>query len=128
MLASAPLDASKVDAAYAECKQLYVSGKLDTNGRLASGGVGAAAGGAVGLAGTAAATSAGLWAGAAVASATLVLMPFAVIGGAVGMAKIKRKKKERAIQQVMTGCMRDRGITVAGWQKAPRTKAAVSAQ
>jgi len=128
-LGAGSLDAEKVDAAYAECKQLYVTGKLDTNGRLASGGAGVAAGGAVGLAGgTPALSAVTLYGGMAVASATLVLMPFAVIGGAVGMAKIKRHKKERAIQQVMAGCLRDRGFEVARWQKMPKVKAPAPAQ
>jgi hypothetical protein len=118
-----PADQVKFDAAFAECRQLYVTGKLDTNGRLASGGVGAAAGGAVGLAGSAGAASAGLWGGMAVASATLVLMPVAIVGGAFGMARIKRHKKEVAIQRVMAGCLHDRGYEVASWHKAPRPKA-----
>jgi hypothetical protein len=122
-LGAAPSDQSKFDAAYADCKQLLVTGKLDGSGRLASGGVGAATGGAVGALGTAAATSAGLYGGMAVMSATLVLMPVAIIGGAVGMAKIKRHKKEVAIQHVMTGCLRDRGYEIASWQKARRVKA-----
>lgn len=99
-----------------------MTGKLDSSGRFASGGVGAAAGGAVGVAGSAAAASAGLYGGMAVMSATLVLMPIAVIGGAVGMAKIKRHKKEAAIQRAMSGCLRDHGYEVASWQKAPRPK------
>jgi hypothetical protein len=118
-LGAVPADQAKFDAAYAECKDLYVTGKLDSRGRLASGGAGAAAGGAVGVAGAAAATSAGLYGGMAVASATLVLMPVAIVGGAIGMARIKRKKKEKAIQQVMEGCLLDRGYEVASWQKAP---------
>lgn len=121
-MVSAPLDQAKFDAAYAECKQLYVSGKLDRNGRLASGGAGAAVGTAVGVAGTAAATSAGLYAGAAVMSATLVLMPVAIVGSAIGMAKIKRHNKEVAIQRVMGGCLLDRGYQVASWQRAPKLK------
>jgi len=123
-LGIAPADEVKFDAAYSDCKQLYVAGKLDTNGRLASGGAGAAAGGAVGAVGMAAATSAGLYGGMAVASATLVLMPVAIVGGAIGMAKIKRHKKEVAIQRVMAGCLRDRGYEVASWQKAPNNQAA----
>jgi len=118
-----PADQAKFDAAYADCRQLYVSGKLDTRGRLASGGAGAAAGGAVGLAGSAGVASAGLWGGMAVASATLVLMPVAIVGGAFGMARIKRHKKEAAIQRVMGGCLHDRGYDVASWRKAPRPKA-----
>jgi len=117
-----PANQTQFDAAYAECKQLLVTGKLDGSGRLASGGAGVAVGGAVGVAGGAAAASAGLYGAAAVASATLVLMPVAIIGGAVGMAKIKRHKKEVAIQRTMAGCLRDRGYQVASWQKAPRSK------
>jgi hypothetical protein len=121
-LGIAPADQAKFDAGLAECKQLYVAGKLDSGGRLASGGAGAAAGGAVGIAGTAAATSAGLYGGMAVMSATLVLMPVAIVGGAIGMAKIKRHKKEQAIQRVMAGCLRERGYEVAAWQRAPKIR------
>jgi hypothetical protein len=121
-------DQTKLDAAYAECKQLYVTGRLDTSGRLASGGVGAAAGGAVGVAGGAAAASAGLYGGMAVMSATLVLMPVAIIGGAVGMAKMKRHRKEVAIHRAMSGCLHEHGFDVASWQKAPRTRAAKPGQ
>lgn len=121
-LGVAPTDQTRFDAAYAECNQLFVTGKLDGNGRLASGGVGAAAGGAVGVAGSAAAVGAGLYGGMAVMSATIVLMPVAVIGGAIGMAKIKRHNKEVAIQRVMTGCLREHGYEVASWQKTARTK------
>ena len=123
-LGIAPADEAKFDAAYAECRQLYVAGKLDTNGRLASGGAGAAAGGAVGLVGSAGVASAGLWGGMAVASATIVLMPVAIVGGAIGMARIKRHKKEAAIQRVMTGCLHDRGYDVARWAKAPNVTVA----
>ena len=119
-----PADQTKFDAAYAECKQLFVTGKLDSNGRLASGGAGVAAGGAFGVAGGAAAASAGLYGGMAVATATVVLLPVAIVGGAFGMAKIKRHKKEKAIQQVMDGCLRERGYEVASWQKAPHRTAA----
>ena len=126
-LGVAPTDQAKFDAAYAECKELFVTGKLDSSGRLASGGAGAAAGGAVGAAGAAAAASAGLYGGMAVASATLVLMPVAVIGGAIGMAKIKRHKKELAVQRVMAGCLRERGYEVQHWVKAPKHSKAIAA-
>jgi len=116
-----PADQAKFEAAHAECKELLVTGKLDSEGRLASGGAGVAAGSAVGLAGGAAAASAGLYGGMAVVSATLVLMPVAIIGGAVGMAKIKRHKKEVAIQRVMAGCLREHGYEVASWQKVKRS-------
>ena len=55
-------------------------------------------------------------------SATLVLMPVAIIGGAVGMARVKRHRKEVAVQRVMAGCLRERGYEVVSWQKAPKAK------
>ena len=126
-LASPAANPSELDAAYAECRQLMVEGKLDSEGRLASGAAGVAATGATMAAGAAAATSAGLMGGAAIASATVVLLPFALVGGAVGMAKIKRAKKEQAIQRVMTGCLAERGYTVAGWTKAGKAPKVIAA-
>ena len=120
-LGAVPVDQARFDSAFDECRQLFVSGKLDSNGRLASGGAGVAAGTVVGAAGAAGVAGAGLYGGMAVASATLVLMPVAIIGGALGMAKIKRHKKEQAIQRVMTGCLHDRGYEVASWRKAAKS-------
>lgn len=105
------------DAAYATCRQLLVDGKLNASGRGGSAGAGAAAGATTAVAGGALA-SAGGYAGLAAASATVVLLPFAVIGGAWGMAKIKRAKKERAIKAAMSGCLQERGYQVAAWSKA----------
>jgi hypothetical protein len=122
-LGKASVDQAKLADTVATCRQLLVAGKLDSSGRLASGGAGAVAGTAVGVAGTAAATSAGLWGGMAVASATIVALPFAIVGGAWGMAKIKRHKKEKAIQTAMAGCLHDHGYDVAGWQRAPKKRA-----
>ena len=127
--ASAPAgDPARIDAAVAECRQLLVEGKLDSEGRLASGAAGVAAGGATMAAGAAAATSAGLYGGMAVASATIVLIPFALIGGAWGMAKIKRNAKEKAVKNAMTGCLAERGYTVAGWTKAPKAQRVAEAK
>jgi hypothetical protein len=61
----------------------------------------------------------------AVASATIVLLPFAVVGGAVGMAKLKRAKKEKAIKTAMNGCLHERGYDVSQWEKAPKKHRAV---
>lgn len=127
-LAAASTDRPAFDAAYAECNRLFVAGKLDRNGRVGSGAVGAAAGATMAVAGGAAATSAGIYTGAAVASATVVLIPFVAIGTAVGMAKVKRARKEKAIKTAMGGCLHDRGYEIAGWEKAkkPRRVAAAS--
>ena len=111
------------EEAYATCQQLFVTGQLDSNGRLASAGAGAAAGAGVMVGGAAAATSAGLYTGAAIASATVVLIPFVALGSAFWLAKSKQKKKEKAIQTAMNGCLDDSGYEVVGWQRAPKAAA-----
>jgi hypothetical protein len=118
-MAAAPSAQSRAafDKDVAECQQLLVAGKLDTEGRLASAGAGAAAGAATMAGGAALASSAGLYGGMAVASATVVLLPFAAVGGAWMMANAKRSKKEKAIQKVMAGCLTERGHTIVGWEK-----------
>lgn len=121
-LATVPADQAKFEQTIAECHDMLIAGKLDSSGRLASGGAGAATGLAVGAAGSAAATGAGFYGGMAVLSATLVAMPFAIVGGAWGMSKIKRHKKEKAIRLAMTGCLHERGYDVADWQRAPKKK------
>ena len=116
-------EAAGFEQAYATCTQLMVAGKLDQQGRSGSLGGGAAVGAgtmAVG-AGTAAAVGGG-WAGVAVASATVVLLPFAIIGGAWGMAKMKRAKKEAAIKNVIGGCLQERGYSVANWEIAKKKR------
>jgi hypothetical protein len=124
VLAAPPASAAELDAAAAECTELLVAGKLDKDGRLASAGAGAATGAGVAVAGGTAAAAAAGYAGMAVAAATIVLLPFALVGGAWGMSKMKRAKKEAAIKTAMAGCLNERGYQVTGWQKAgkkPRT-------
>jgi hypothetical protein len=116
MLASAPSDAAIYQGAYSECRQLLAEGKLDSSGRLASGGAGAAAGVTTAAVGGAAAASAGGLGGFALASATVVALPFVAVAGAWGMAKKKKNKKERQVQQVMAGCLTERGYPVVGWE------------
>ena len=130
MLAAPPVDQSAFDQAYAECSQLFVAGKLDHSGRLASAGAGVAAGGTAAVAGGATAAAVAGYGGLAVASATIVLLPFVAIGGAIGMAKMKRTKKEKAIKSAMAGCLKERGYAVDGWtrlSKADIAKAATPA-
>ena len=76
-----------------------------------------ATGAGVAVAGGAAAAATAGYAGLAVAAATIVLLPFAVLGGAWGMSKMKRAKKENAIKTAMAGCLKERGYDVTGWQK-----------
>ncbi len=108
---------ARLDADARECRDLLVAGKLDSSGRLASAGAGAAAGAATAVGGAALASSAGLYGGVAVASATVVLLPFAAVGGAWMMANAKRSKKEKSIQRIMAGCLTERGHTIVGWEK-----------
>ena len=123
MLAAAPASQAEFDAAYATCQQLFVEGKLDSTGRTGSAGAGVAAGATTAAVGGAAATAVGGYAGLAAASATIVLLPFAILGGAWGMSRAKRSKKERAIKAAMEGCLAERGYQIAGWSKGVKTAA-----
>jgi len=119
-LATVPADQGSFQAVFSECRQLLADGKLDTHGHLASGGAGAAAGVTTAAVGGTAAAVAGGWTGVAVASATVVLLPFAAVAGAWRMAKSKKNKKEKGIQQAMAGCLTGRGYPVVGWEPASK--------
>lgn len=128
MLATPAASQAAFDSAYAGCQQLLVAGKLDSSGRMASAGAGAAVGAATAAAGGSAAAAAGGYAGLAAASATVVLLPFAILGGAWGMSRMKRAKKERAIKTAMEGCLNERGYQVAGWSKGLKKPVVVGTQ
>src|SRR6476469_7847345 len=117
-LAAAPASQAEFDAAYATCHDLLVAGKLDMSGSAGSAATGVAAGAGTAAVGGATAAAVGGYAGLAAASATIVLLPFAIVGGAWGMSKMKRAKKERAIKTALSGCLHERGYQVAGWSKA----------
>lgn len=125
-LASVPPSQAKFDTAYASCQQLLATGKLDSSGRGGSAAVGAAAGAGTAAVGGATAAAVGGYAGLAAASATIVLLPFAIVGGAWGMSKMKRAQKERAIKAKLGGCLQQQGFEVAGWSK--RSKKPIIAQ
>jgi hypothetical protein len=116
----AAFDQVAFDRARAECTKLLVEGKLDNSGRMASAAGGAAAGGATVAVGSATAAAVAGYGGMAVVAATVVLLPFAAIGGAIGMSKMKRAKKERAIKAKMAGCLGERGYQVTEWVKAKK--------
>jgi hypothetical protein len=117
-LAGPAASQAEFEAAYATCQQLFVAGKLDSSGRAGSAGAGVAAGATTAAVGSTAAAAAAGYAGMAVAAATIVLLPFAVLGGAWGMSRAKRAKKEAAIKAAMEGCLAERGYQVAGWSRA----------
>ena len=83
-----------------------------------------AAGAGTAVVGSTAAAAVGGYAGLAAASATIVLLPFAVLGGAWGMARMKRAKKEQAIRTALEGCLHEQGYEVADWAKAAKKKSA----
>jgi len=122
-LVAAPADRNGFEAAFSECRQLMADGKLNSDGQLASGGAGAAAGAATAAVGGTAAAVAGGYGGLAVASATVVLLPFAAVAGAWRMAKVRKNKKEKAFQQAMAGCLGERQYPVLGWEPASRKMA-----
>lgn len=117
MLEAAPTSQAAFAADYAACQHLFVAGKLDAKGRSSSAAAGAAVGAGTAALGGTAAAAAGGYAGLAAASATIVLLPFAILGGAWGMSRAKRAKKERAVKVAMEGCLSERGYTVIGWSK-----------
>ena len=128
VLASPSANQAEFDAAYATCQQLFVQGKLNSTGRAGSAGAGVAAGATTAAVGSTVATAAAGYAGMAVAAATVVLLPFAVLGGAWGMSRMKRAKKERAIKIAMEGCLDERGYRVAGWSTAEKKPIAATRQ
>jgi hypothetical protein len=123
-LTTPPADQRAFDQANADCTALFVAGKLDQNGRLASAGGAAGAGATAAAVGGATAAAVAGYGGLAVAAATIVLLPFAVVGGAVGMAKMKRAKKEKAIKVALTGCLNERGYEVSGWRRLSKAEIA----
>ncbi len=123
-LAAVPADQQAFASAHAECRQLLADGKLDSEGRLASGGAGAAAGATTMAVGSVAAASVGGYGGLALASATVVALPFVAVAGAWRLAKSKKTKKERRIQQATAGCLTEKGFPVVGWERASKKKSA----
>ena len=126
-LSTPPVDQAALDRAVADCHALFVAGKLDQGGRLASAGAAAGVGATTAVAGGATAAAVAGYGGLAVASATIVLLPLAIVGGAIGMSKIKRAKKEKAIKTAMAGCLQERGFVVQGWTKLSKAEAAAAA-
>lgn len=127
-LAALPASQAEFDSAHATCQQLLVAGQLDSSGRSGSAAAGAMAGAGTAAVGGTAAAAAGGYAGLAAASATIVLLPFAILGGAWGMSKMKRAKKERAIKTALEGCLAERGYQVAAWTRTGKKDVAAPEQ
>src|SRR6185503_19907547 len=96
-LATPSANQAEFDSAYATCRQLLVAGKLDSSGRSGSLGASAGAGAGTAAVGGTAAAVAGRWGGVALASATVVLLPFALVARARGMRPAPPATNERPI-------------------------------
>jgi membrane protein implicated in regulation of membrane protease activity len=89
--------------------------------RLASGGVGVAAG--VGVTAAAVGGSAGsMAAAAAAASAAVVMLPVVGVAAAWGMAKARKARKERDVKSATALCLSELGYTVDDWKVAKKSK------
>ncbi len=121
-LAAAPADAAKYSADYEACRIMVAEGQRSGFGaRVASGGVGVAAG--VGLGAALAGGTGGTALGAmAAASATLVMAPFIGLAGAWGVAKRSKNKKEREIKGATALCLSELGYSVDTWKVAKDQK------
>jgi hypothetical protein len=118
VLGATPTDAQMYQAQWLTCREEVQASSRHGSGRLAS-----AAGGAVAGAGTfavASAATAGTYAtmrGAMAAlGATIIGAPIAAIGGAWGLSKIKKTKKERAIKAATADCLAKAGYSVERWR------------
>jgi hypothetical protein len=56
----------------------------------------------------------------AAAGATIIAAPLVAVIGAWGMAKSKKLKKERAVQQTTAQCLSEQGYDVENWVRARR--------
>lgn len=126
-LSAAPVDSQAYDAALQGCREEAAASIKKGSGRLgsAAGGaaIGAGSGVAAGAAAGAGASSAMFASAAAAAAAMVVVAPIAAIGGAWGISKIKKNKKERTVKAVMNDCLTKSGYSVAGWRVMSKREA-----
>jgi len=117
VMAAPPADAKAYEAQWLACREEVAATAKNGSGRLASAAGGVAAGvGGVAAVGTTAGASAGMVGAMAAATATVILAPVAIIGGAWGVSKIKKTKKEKAIKAATADCMAQAGYSVDKWR------------
>ena len=56
----------------------------------------------------------------AAVGATIIAAPVVAVVGAWGLAKSKKLKKEKAVQQATAQCLGERGYQVADWVRASK--------
>lgn len=118
VLTAAPSDAQAYEAQWLTCReQVRVATKNGSErGASAIGGVAAGAGGAAAV-GAATAGTYATYAGAAAAlGATIIAAPVALIGGAWGISKIKKTKKENRVKAATADCLAKAGYSVDKWR------------
>jgi hypothetical protein len=114
---------AKFAADHESCRILVAQGVRSGFGaRLASGGVGVAAGVGVTAAAVGGAASSSALGAAAAASAATVMLPVFGIAAAWGVAKAQKAKKERDVKTAMQACLSEQGHEVGGWKVAPKRK------
>ena len=121
-LAVLPADSVKYEADYQTCRTMVAEGQRSGFGaRVASGGVGAAAG--IGLGAALAGGGGGTFVGAMAAATTMAVMaPVIGIAGAWGMAKRSKNRKEKEVKAATALCLSELGYTVESWKVAKDQK------
>lgn len=126
-LQAAPADASQYAADYESCRTMVAEGQRSGFGaRLASGGVGVAAGVGV-TAATVGGTGGTMVGAAAAASAAAVMLPVIGVAAAWGVAKARKAKKEREVKAATALCLSEAGYTVSDWTVAKKKRPASNA-
>ena len=117
VMAAAPADSQAYEAQWLACREHVAASAKQGSGRLGSAAGGAAAGvGSAVAIGTSAGASASMAGAMAAAAATVILAPIAIVGGAWGVSKIKKTKKEKAIKAATAECMAKSGYSVDKWR------------
>ena len=120
VMAAPPADAKAYEVQWLACREEVAAlTKEGGSGRTVSAVGGAAMGAGASVAvGAAASTAtyASYGAAAAALGATILMAPLAAIGGAWGISKIKKTKKEKVIKAATADCMAKAGYPVDGWR------------
>lgn len=118
VLNAAPSNMQQYQAQWLACREEVTESAKSGSGRAtsAAGGIVAGAGGAAAVGAATAGTYATIGGAMAALGATIIAAPIAAIGGAWGISKVKKSKKERAIKSATAECLAKSGYAVEGWR------------
>lgn len=118
VLGAAPTDVQAYEARWLACRDEAMTASGRGSGRLASaaGGAVAGAGGVTAVSAVTASSYATMGGAMAALGAIVLAAPVAALGGAWGISKIKKAKKERAIKTATAACLASAGYTVEKWR------------